>query len=220
MPGSLSRGGRRVRAATAMLPGLLCCGGRGLQMPQSVAAWRFPPASTCLPWRRHRLRNWRRLFRPSRPAAWGQGGAGRCCGVWSLGPVLRLPVRGRDGRGRVTIRFATPTELKSGGEVWQEPEFGVLIGRLAERVWTLGRLEGLGLPGFAGEGPEGQADNWEWHYRRRERRSSRTGQRHPLGGFMGTATYEGPVGCFCRCSRSGAGRGWGGKPFGGRDRSG
>ena len=29
-----------------------------------------------------------------------------------------------------------------------------------------------------------------------ERRSSRTGQRHPLGGFTGTAVYEGELGRF------------------------
>jgi hypothetical protein len=115
-------------------------------------------------------------------------------------PVLRLSLWGKPAIGRVTIRFATPTELKSAGAVRREPEFALLIERLAERVWALGSLYQQWPPWDYRELLEEarlvQLVDWEWRYEQRQRRSSRTGQTHPLGGFIGTATYEGPVGNF------------------------
>jgi hypothetical protein len=115
-------------------------------------------------------------------------------------PVLCLPLCGPEAAGRVTIRFATPTELKSGGTVCSEPEFPVLIERLAERVGTLGRLyqdwPAWDYRDLLDVSHSVRLLDWEWSYRNRYRRSSRTGLAHPLGGFTGTATYEGPIGIF------------------------
>jgi len=96
---------------------------------------------------------------------------------------------------RVKVVFLTPTELK--GQAGQEPpEFLTLMARLRDRI--------SGLRAFYGPGPlaldfkrfldgasqvrlvESQAERI-----RGERRSWRTGQTHPLGGFAGYAVYEG-----------------------------
>jgi hypothetical protein len=114
--------------------------------------------------------------------------------------ILRLPLQGPEANGRVTIRFATPTELKQAGEVSSQPEFGVLLARLVERIWTLGRL----YQGWATWDYRDLLErsrivrlvDWQWHYWNLRRRSSRTGQHHSVGGFTGTATYEGPIGIF------------------------
>lgn len=115
-------------------------------------------------------------------------------------PVLRLALCGTPAAGRVAVRFVTPTELKSGGEVRSEPEFALLIERLAERVSILGRFyqqwPAWDYRELLDEARLVQLVHWEWRYEHRQRRSSRTGQTHPLGGFTGTATYEGPIGRF------------------------
>lgn len=117
-------------------------------------------------------------------------------------PILRFPLVGQAKRQSraVTIQFLTPTELKSAGAVRPEPEFGLLIERLAERVWALGSLYQQWPPWDYRELLEEarlvKLVDWEWRYEHRQRRSSRTGQTHPLGGFLGTATYEGPIGNF------------------------
>ena len=46
--------------------------------------------------------------------------------------------------GRVRVRFVTPTELKTGHEVADGPEFGVLFARLRDRIGTLRALYGAG----------------------------------------------------------------------------
>jgi hypothetical protein len=43
---------------------------------------------------------------------------------------------------RVHVRFVTPTELKSGRQVAEHPEFGILFGRLRDRISTLRALYG------------------------------------------------------------------------------
>lgn len=115
-------------------------------------------------------------------------------------PVLRLSLCGKPAIGRLTMRFLTPTELKSAGAVRPEPEFALLIERLAERVWALGSLYQQRPPWdyreLLEEARQVQLVDWEWRYEQGQRRSSRTGQTHPLGGFIGTATYEGPIGNF------------------------
>jgi hypothetical protein len=115
-------------------------------------------------------------------------------------PVLRLSLCGKPGIGRMTVRFATATELKTAGAVRPEPEFALLIERLAERVWALGTFyqqwPSWDYRALLEEARLVRLVQWESRYEHRQRRSSRTGQTHPLGGFIGTATYEGPVGQF------------------------
>jgi hypothetical protein len=98
------------------------------------------------------------------------------------------------------MRFATPTELKTAGAARPEPEFAVLIERLAERVWALGSLyqqwPSWDYRELLEEARLVQLVDWESRYEHRQRRSSRSGQTHSLGGYIGTAIYQGPVGRF------------------------
>ena len=102
---------------------------------------------------------------------------------------------------RVGVRFVTPTELKSGGGLVERPEFPILSGRLRDRLSTLRALYGAGPLDidFRAMGERANAIRlvrcdlaWE----KVERKSRRTGQVHPLGGFMGEADYEGDLAEF------------------------
>jgi hypothetical protein len=102
---------------------------------------------------------------------------------------------------RVRVRFVTPTELKSGRQVAERPEFGILFGRLRDRISTLRALYGAGPLGidFRGMGERAAAVRMTRCDLQRmdvDRLSSRTGQRHPIGGFVGEAEYEGDLGEF------------------------
>ena len=126
----------------------------------------------------------------------------------------REPVR------RVVVRFLTPTELKSGRRLLPEPEFGALFARIRDRVSTLRALYGPGplLVDFRALGERAEAIRMarcELRWERAFRRSTRTGRRHPLGGFLGEAEYEGDLAEFLSYLRAaqwtGVGRhtGWG-----------
>jgi hypothetical protein len=102
---------------------------------------------------------------------------------------------------RVRIEFLTPTELKHGGGLIDEPSFPALFARVRDRVCALSRF----YNGYNLDVPLADLSEASTHVRmveastahnKAERRSSRTGQRHPLGGFTGTAMYEGELGCF------------------------
>ncbi len=99
---------------------------------------------------------------------------------------------------RVLVRFLTPTELKAAGELALRPEFGVLFGRIRDRLSALRTLYGAGPleVDFRGMGERAarvslvrSALRWT----ETTRRSSRTGQAHPFGGFMGEVEYEGEL---------------------------
>ncbi len=102
---------------------------------------------------------------------------------------------------RVRVRFATPTEWKSGGAVTERPEFAVLLARVRDRLSTLRALYGAGplAIDFRELGRRAEAVRlvdcdlvWE----AAGRRSGRTGQVHSIGGFTGEAEYAGPLGEF------------------------
>jgi hypothetical protein len=102
---------------------------------------------------------------------------------------------------RVRVRFLTPTELKSGGALAKRPEFAVLFGRLRDRIGTLRALYGAGPLELdfraAGErAAKIRMVHCQLQWEKVERKSARTGQTHPLGGFTGEAEYEGPLGEF------------------------
>ena len=110
---------------------------------------------------------------------------------------------------RVTVRFLTPTELKSGQQLAQRPEFPILFGRIRDRVSTLRALYGPGpLPiDFKAMGEHAaHVRMTRCDLRRAEaiRRSARTGQTHPLGGFVGEAEYEGDLAEFLPYLRAAA----------------
>jgi hypothetical protein len=102
---------------------------------------------------------------------------------------------------RVAVRFLTPTELKSAGNVVERPEFGILFGRLRDRLSNLRALYGSGplQIDFRGIGERASAIHLagcrvEWE--QVKRKSGRTGQVHPIGGFTGEAEYCGDLAEF------------------------
>ncbi len=111
-----------------------------------------------------------------------------------LGP-RPAPVR------RVRVRFVTPTELKEGGEPATQPEFRILFARIRDRLSTLRALYGPGPLeiDFRGMGERAggvRLVRSALHWAQTTRRSGRTGQCHPLGGFTGEAIYEGELAEF------------------------
>jgi hypothetical protein len=101
----------------------------------------------------------------------------------------------------VKVRFKTPTELKSAGTVSDRPEFAVLFGRLRDRLSTLRALYGPGPMDvdFAALGELASAirlRQCDLRWEKVERKSRRTGQVHPLGGFTGVAEYQGDLIAF------------------------
>lgn len=120
----------------------------------------------------------------------------------------RLPVEvevdlvARDLQSRVTVSFLTPTELKgmpggvSGG--LDELPFSVLFARARDRVSALASLYGdgpllLDFSGMARRAASVRTIGCRLSRRDVVRRSSRTGQTHTIGGFTGSATYEGEL---------------------------
>jgi len=102
---------------------------------------------------------------------------------------------------RILVRFVTPTELKSGQGIVREPSFGVLAARIRDRVSTLRELYGNGpleidFRGFRERAERIAMTRCELTQVDVSRRSSRTGQVHSIGGFIGEAEYEGELGEF------------------------
>ena len=115
---------------------------------------------------------------------------------------------------RVRVTFLTPTELKSrdleGGarRGAARPAFAILFARLRDRISTLRALYGSGPLDIdfraMGERAGGvRLTRCDLQWTSAARRSSRTGQTHPLGGFTGAAEYEGDVGEFRPSLRAG-----------------
>ena len=112
----------------------------------------------------------------------------------SLEPLAE-PVR------RVSVRFVTPTELKSGQQIAERPEFGILAARIRDRISTLRGLYGEGplemdFRAFGERAARVRITRCEIGQVGVERRSSRTGQVHSIGGFVGEAEYQGDLGEF------------------------
>jgi len=108
---------------------------------------------------------------------------------------------GVESVSKILVRFLTPTELKHGELLATKPEFAALFGRIRDRLSTLRALYGSGpLPidfkALAERAAEIKMPNLNLRFSEAERRSAKTGQRHPLGGFVGEAEYEGALGEF------------------------
>ena len=100
---------------------------------------------------------------------------------------------------RIRVQFQTPTELKaaSGDAI----DFAVLLARARDRVSTLRSLYGAGpleidFRGLAQRARAVKTLRSELQPVMVERRSSRTGQCHGIGGLVGFAEYEGDVAEF------------------------
>ena len=115
----------------------------------------------------------------------------------------------------VTITFVTPTELKAGSEIVAEPEFPVLFARVRDRISALSSFYGPGplaadFASLASLASDVRLTRCDLQHAAVERRSSRTGQTHSLGGFTGVAVYQGDLAPFLpwlRCAEwTGVGR--------------
>jgi hypothetical protein len=115
-------------------------------------------------------------------------------------PPIRLNLADVGERAdRISLRFVTPTELK--GQAGKEPDFGTLFARLRDRLGNLAALYGAGaldvdFQGFGERARSVRLCQAQLSWERAERRSSRTGQVHPLSGFTGDVDYEGDLGEF------------------------
>jgi CRISPR-associated endoribonuclease Cas6 len=111
---------------------------------------------------------------------------------------LRLPLSASPGRvRRVRVQFVTPTELKG----TEQPEFGVLLARMRDRISALRGLYGEGpieidFKAFGERASRVSMTRCELASIAAERTSRGTGQRHSLGGFTGVAEYEGDLAEF------------------------
>lgn len=110
--------------------------------------------------------------------------------------VTLLP--GPESVQRMRVRFLTPTELKRGDEIAEQPDFETLACRVRDRISTLRSLYGDGplridFRGFSERAAQVRMTRCDIRQVARERRSSRTGQTHPIGGFIGFAEYEGEL---------------------------
>ncbi len=108
----------------------------------------------------------------------------------------------------VRVEFIAPTELKHDGALVERPEFFILMARLRDRISALCTLYGPGQltidhAGLIERARRIQIRDSSLSWIATERHSSRTGQRHPLGGFVGTVTYGGPLAEFLPWLRAG-----------------
>ncbi len=116
---------------------------------------------------------------------------------------------GAGSTDRLLVRFLTPTELKGGGELVDRPEFGILLKRLRDRISNLrvfyqgGALE-VDFEALGQAAEEVEIARCELRRVESERLSSRTGQRHSLGGFVGEVEYVGEMARFVEFLRVGA----------------
>ena len=122
--------------------------------------------------------------------------------VQNPGAVM-MPLAGPDSGEmmRIRIHFRTPTELKSEGSIAGKPEFHVLASRLFHRIGRLRELYGedalaIDFRPFGERAAQVRLATCDIRHISVDRRSTRTGQTHPLGGFIGSAGYEGQLAGF------------------------
>jgi hypothetical protein len=101
----------------------------------------------------------------------------------------------------VRVRFITPTELKNGSQIAARPEFSILACRIRDRISTLRECYGEGsldidFRAFGERANLVRMTRCDIRAVSVERRSSRTGQVHGIGGFVGEAEYEGNLAEF------------------------
>lgn len=99
---------------------------------------------------------------------------------------------------KIRVEFLTPAELKHEDQIAQRPEFPILFARVRDRISTLRALyaEGPLEIDFRAIGERSSAiqlTRFEGRTINTQRRSTRTGQTHSIGGFTGIAEYEGDL---------------------------
>jgi len=116
--------------------------------------------------------------------------------------TIRLPLLATTGnQTRLTIRFLTPTELKTNSAIAEKPDFPILLARIRDRLSALCHFYGNGAPqmdykSFAARAALVETTRCHLQQIRLTRRSTRTGQTHSIGGFIGEADYQGPLAEF------------------------
>ncbi|MDQ2842692.1 MAG: CRISPR system precrRNA processing endoribonuclease RAMP protein Cas6 [Acidobacteriota bacterium] len=119
--------------------------------------------------------------------------------VRDLDPPLTLSLLPPDEPWeRIRVRFVTPTELKAGQRITSRPDFAVLAARVRDRLSTLRSLYAAGplqldFGAFTERAKRVSMTRCEIEQVEVRRKSSRTGQVHSIGGFVGTADYEGEL---------------------------
>jgi len=136
---------------------------------------------------------------------WERTGLGPGRGrVESIGPgreeVVSVLLNTGPAISQCTVAFRTPTELK-GVPAGHGMPFNVLFARVRNRIGTLRDLYGDGpiaidFKAMAERASTVRNVNYDLGYQEITRRSSRTGHTHGIGGFTGTAEYEGNLGEF------------------------
>jgi hypothetical protein len=86
---------------------------------------------------------------------------------------------------QIRVDFLTPTELKHHNQIAARPEFPILFARVRHRIST------LSAAAIQLERPDIHMTRCEIQRQHIERRSTRTGQTHSIGGFVGFAEYSG-----------------------------
>lgn len=115
------------------------------------------------------------------------------------GAQISIPLEGvHRNAQRVRVEFRTPTELKGGQGLVTCPEFAVLFARARDRVSTLRALYGEGpleidFHGMGERAAGVRMTRSDLRQVESTRRSSRTGQVHGIGGFVGVAEYQGAL---------------------------
>jgi hypothetical protein len=102
---------------------------------------------------------------------------------------------------KIRIDFLSPTELKHDSRIVNRPEFPILLARIRDRVSTLRAIYGPGplaidFQEMGERAASVRMTRCEIRRQEVERRSTRTGQTHSIGGFVGFAEYEGEMAEF------------------------
>lgn len=110
-------------------------------------------------------------------------------------PSLTLDLTPRANATQLTIHFRTPTELKGG-----DLEFGTLLRRILGRAANLATLYqqplDINFPALLAQADQVRLTEQALTWHDTERKSTRTGQRHSIGGFTGHLCYQGELGPF------------------------
>lgn len=101
----------------------------------------------------------------------------------------------------VLVRFLTPTELKWRGALAVQPEFPALFARVRDRLSSLAAFYGrkpleIDFKALGERAGRVSMVHSQIAHVSVMRRSSRTGQTHPIGGFTGEAEYRGELAEF------------------------
>ncbi len=112
------------------------------------------------------------------------------------------------------VSFLTPTELKPAPLPGESPEFATLISRIRDRIAALRLFYGPGpldadFRGMAERAASVRTAGARIEHVTSSRTSRRSGQSHPLGGFIGSVDYEGELAEFLPWLQAGCASGVG-----------